>query len=282
MVNILRIGSEGADVVRLRQLLDVFGLAPLLCSDVFDPDLRDAVVDFQMRHSGPDGRPLIVDGIVGAKTWWALQLDPNIEDHSTHGLTTPAGLTPMRRAVLEGALRWLAADVREVPLGSNRGPMIDDCLPKWRTTGKMANAKGPPWCAFCADHIALVATGFHPHVSEQMPRGQKIGSVYRSVQVSKRLGQFVADPTPGDQFAILYRDGSGRLTFKGHKGTVIRVDDTHVNTLEGNYGNAFRAARRARSTIEGYVNWFPLHEQPKDWERGGVIDVQGPQHKTTR
>jgi hypothetical protein len=108
-----------------------------------------------------------------------------------------------------------------------------------------------------------------------------MGSCYQSYLAARDLGQLTLSPTPGDQAVILYRDPTGDLTQKGHKFTVVRVDDTHVNGLEGNYGNAFRASKRSRETITGYVNWFPLHEQRDNWERG-TVDVRAPKNETTR
>lgn len=279
---ILRQGDVAPEVRYVRGFLREFGLCDPQDSDEFDLDLKLEVVEFQQTHSGPDGRPLTVDGIVGPATWWSLKHDPHSEDHTTHGLTIPKGLTPMRRAVLKEAMRWLEADVREVPIGSNRGPLIDTCLPNWRVEGQPPDKKGPPWCAFCADQIAYNATGCFPHVSDRHPKGRKLGSCYQSYTISKQLGHWTTSPTPGDQAIILYRDSLGNYTQKGHKFTVLRVDDTHVNGLEGNYGNAFRASRRKRSTIDGYVNWFPLHEQRDDgWERG-TQEVLAPANKSTR
>jgi hypothetical protein len=277
----LRYGDKAPEVRYVRGFLREFGLCDARDSDEFDLQLRDAVVEFQQTHSGPDGLPLEVDGVVGSKTWWSLKRDPHVEEHTTHGITIPSGLTPMRRAVLKEAVRWLELDVRETPLGSNRGPVIDTCLPKWRTTGAMAAKKGPPWCAFCADQIAYNATGCYPHVSQKHPKGRKMGGCYQSYLASKELDQWTTAPTPGDQAIILYRDPTGKLTQKGHKFTVVRVDDTHVNGLEGNYGNAFRASKRSREMITGYVNWFPLHEQRDNWERG-TVDVRAPKNETTR
>jgi len=276
MFQILRYGSQGPAVGELRSLLGVFGLTPPVCDEnfeTFDEELLDDVTHFQQTHSGPDGKPLVVDGIVGSKTWWALRRDPNLEDHSTHGVAVPTGLTPMRRRVLIEALQWLADDVREVPMGSNRGPMVDRCLPGW---AKRDGERGPPWCSYCADHITHEATGCWP-----CAKGRSEGGCLKSYRYAEAHGLLSAYPIPGDLFVILYRDSSGNLTGKGHKGIVGRADDTHINGLEGNYNNAFRASLRPLPSIAGFINWFPDHEQPEDWERG-TVDVSAPRNETTR
>ena len=61
----LRIGSTGAEVKELQELLNLAG-ASLNVDGVFGNDTYNAVISFQAVHD------LTIDGIVGPKTWDAL------------------------------------------------------------------------------------------------------------------------------------------------------------------------------------------------------------------
>lgn len=67
----LGIGAWGEDVTTLQQALTNLGY-PVKIDEIFGPETRVAVIKFQETHFDESGAPLIVDGIVGPKTWWAL------------------------------------------------------------------------------------------------------------------------------------------------------------------------------------------------------------------
>ncbi|RKX37717.1 MAG: peptidoglycan-binding protein, partial [Verrucomicrobia bacterium] len=48
-------------------------------SNIFDRTLMHAVEEFQARHVDERGCPLVVDGIVGPMTWWALEHPDNTD-----------------------------------------------------------------------------------------------------------------------------------------------------------------------------------------------------------
>lgn len=62
----LRIGSQGASVVELQQLLRNAGFSPGAIDGIFGNQTRSAVIAFQR------SRGLVQDGIVGIRTWTAL------------------------------------------------------------------------------------------------------------------------------------------------------------------------------------------------------------------
>ncbi|GAB4338135.1 MAG: hypothetical protein OHK0047_28210 [Leptolyngbyaceae cyanobacterium] len=68
---VLRNGSTGADVKRLQRLLVMIKLLDYLGIDgIFGPKTEQVVRSFQQSAG------LVVDGIVGVKTWAALPADP--------------------------------------------------------------------------------------------------------------------------------------------------------------------------------------------------------------
>lgn len=70
----LREGSRGPAVVELQARLNEYGVTdPVLETDgIFDAEVKEAVMRFQSGRNDATGTPLVVDGIVGPKTWGAL------------------------------------------------------------------------------------------------------------------------------------------------------------------------------------------------------------------
>jgi peptidoglycan hydrolase-like protein with peptidoglycan-binding domain len=67
------IGSTGATVTELQEKLNDRGATPPLKIDgIFGPKTRAAVVTFQTNHPGINGKPLRQDGVVGKRTWGAI------------------------------------------------------------------------------------------------------------------------------------------------------------------------------------------------------------------
>ena len=69
---VLRLGDTGIGVQTIRFYLAFLGfflpeLPPIRITDVFDEELRDAVLAFQSTYG------LTVDGVVGRNTWNAIQ-----------------------------------------------------------------------------------------------------------------------------------------------------------------------------------------------------------------
>lgn len=60
-------GSKGEDVRVLQRILN------LVDDGIFGEITEEAVIVFQKSHTDKNGKPLVADGIVGAKTWAALE-----------------------------------------------------------------------------------------------------------------------------------------------------------------------------------------------------------------
>ena len=93
---VLRRGDTGIGVQTLRFYLAFLGfflpeLPPIRISDVFDDELRDAVLAFQSAYG------LTVDGVVGRTTWNAIQ---NVYEQTLYQL--PAGYQEFAREVYPG------------------------------------------------------------------------------------------------------------------------------------------------------------------------------------
>jgi len=77
------IGAWGEDVTTLQEILNNLGY-PVKIDGIFGTETRNMVLNFQENNTDSSGAPLVVDGIVGPKTWWAL----------THTGTVPGSITP--------------------------------------------------------------------------------------------------------------------------------------------------------------------------------------------
>src|SRR5262245_43172274 len=105
MPDILKRGSRGAPVRRLRRLLAKRGLA-LEAGSRFDLATEQAVRAFQSQNLDQHGQPLVVDGKVGPLTWWSLEHPkPRIDTPAAVDFTLmPPGGSRAGRAALTAAI----------------------------------------------------------------------------------------------------------------------------------------------------------------------------------
>lgn len=147
---------------------------------------------FQAAHSGPDGKPLSVDGIQGPKTQWALDL---------------FSCSPRRRAIVARAQS--AVGVTEDPPGSNRGHRIDEWLQR------AGVSTGLPWCAaFASWCIDTVAIGGALALGSHFPE-----------TVSPRPGDVMFFPTGGGKGhcgIVLGLSAHEVMTIEGNSGDAVR------------------------------------------------------------
>lgn len=175
----------------------------------------------------------------------------------------PSRVGPKRVRILQTALAEWDAKVREVPLGSNRGPRVDDYLPAW---SKKPDERGPAWCAFFAGWV------LHETLGEYLPGG-RLGNCSKLREAAQRVGRWVPKhdkrgPIPGDVFIM---DTDGDAGNAGHTGFVLRVseDGVLINTVEGNCGQRVQLGIRTVTDIQvlGWINTVP-GEPSEAFERG--------------
>ncbi len=91
---VLRNGSTGSDVRRLQRLLVMIKILDYLGIDgIFGPKTEQAVRSFQQ------SKGLVVDGIVGVKTWAALPADPGTVQLSVG--SSGAAVTALQKGLLK-------------------------------------------------------------------------------------------------------------------------------------------------------------------------------------
>lgn len=90
------IGAWGEDVTTLQETLNSLGY-PVKIDGIFGTETRVAVIKFQETHTDASGAPLVVDGIVGPKVWWALTHTSAIPNSIA---TTPRTPTTLKLALV--------------------------------------------------------------------------------------------------------------------------------------------------------------------------------------
>jgi len=198
-------GDEGPEKApHIKAIQKALGLGPGGQTGVFGPYTEQLVVNFQR------SRGLDPDGVVGKDTWKAL-----------FGGEPAAHTGDLGERALAHARRFL--HVRERPLGSNRGPEIDE----WNRLAGVA--VGSFWCMSfvhamvrkaCADAGADPATVFLKTAS--------CSALYRW---AKQKGRLTTRPQPGDVFLCIGGD-----TGHFHTGLVVTTPDGNgrFETIEGN------------------------------------------------
>lgn len=252
------LGSSQVQLVQKR--LNDLGFGPLVTDGDFGEATQNAVFHFQARNSAPDGHPLPITGVVDTQTW-ASMFGPGAV-YASANLNVKAEI---RDLLIDIAASQIG--VVEQPVGSNRGPEVDQYI---RRVGLDPAADAYPWCVaflyWVFDEAARLRSVANPLpktagvISLWRLSGKSDATVVRSADVSASLIK------PGMIF--LYDLGGG----KGHAGLIIGVNATTVTTIEGNTNNGgsregygvFRRSSRPLSTsvLLGYVDYCPLFDIP--------------------
>jgi hypothetical protein len=252
-----RIGAYGDDVSYLHQLLAESGFpcAGGVVPPFFGRETLVAVRSFQACNVGPDGEHLVPDGVVGPRTWWALEncgSEPLFKSlglslaHEYPGMPLQIPSNHVAGAALDSAWAELRYGAREVPNGSNRGPRVDLYT---GFSGKPPEVKGPPWCAHFASWNFAKAPG---------------GSPFGRLGGALAIVKYCRDRHPGSVDPLFVQAGDlGVIETGPGYGHVFQVaavvgGDTKggtVWTVEGNSGNAVRIRKRLVSSADWYVNF---------------------------
>lgn len=240
---IIRSGEADPTVVdAIAARLRAYGYSLASPPGSFDAGFKQTVKLFQAQHVDLQGMPLLSDGEIGPLSWAAL-----------------FGAAPVVSAahrLAQEALRIAATQVgvRESPVGSNRGPEVDDFL---RTAGV---DPGLYWCMafvyWCFNHAAtsLGVPNTFPRTAGCLDAWQKSASF----RIPKQAA--VANPSlvvPGSVFILDFGGGNG------HTGFVESAIGGTLQTIEGNSNSdgsnngigVFRLNRRTvmSQSLKGFI-----------------------------
>jgi hypothetical protein len=258
-------GDSDPQAVRLIQhRLNQVGCGPVDEDGIFGQQTKQAVELYQMRSADHFGLPLQVDGAVGPLTWYSLFATPEIPPTWLTPSAIPAGgvdatISPLLAATLKFAAGEVG--VMEDPLGSNRGPRVDQYL---RSTGIDPTKGSFPWCAafvyFCFQQAAAELGLANPVIKTD---GVLVHWDKAGLANIRRLDAetCVANPSlvrPGMIFVIIHPSGAG------HTGLVEKVNGNFLTTIEGNTNlngsregiGVFRRNQRTIASINrGFISY---------------------------
>ena len=256
----LKIGSKGHEVSALQERLNQFSQARLVVDGHFGEHTEAAVENFQENNG------LLVDGIVGPKTWDLLrEVRPPLtsdlfEKNKYFLLAEKNARSPQDEAVLKQAIGDIGK--KESPLGSNTGKEISHLVSGYKDYWQIKALAYPPWCAIAVS--SWIKLGLKAPSWEKTPFRKWFGAVsqiYKWGQKNKCLFQVGERKIKGGDIFIIDRAGSGsdrsfkRVRRAGHTGLVLADEGDRLLTIEANVSNRVKVCSRPKSMIKGIVTW---------------------------
>lgn len=242
--------SDDKIVNRIQKQLNHLGCGPVDVDGDFGNQTLNAVKLFQARYTDTSGRPLLVDGKLGAITWAALFGEVD---------TPQAKTSTLLQITLQIAQSQIG--IMEQPKGSNRGPEIDQFL---RSVGLDPKTGSYAWCAafvfWCFNEAGSQTAMNNPVVRTAgvMDHWNKAGQRHIPRLLMNDAFNDPAKIKPGFLFVISTGGGLG------HIGFVERVNSGLLTTIEGNTSNngsregigVFRRESRKVSQINrGFIDY---------------------------
>jgi lysozyme family protein len=232
--------------------------APVDVDGDFGQQTLAAVKLFQARTFDSDGRALSVDGVIGRTTWNALFSQAPVTEPVPAPVPAPAN--DLLRKVIDVAAAEEAEHIREQPLGSNRGPRVDEYL---RAAGLDPSKGSYAWCAsfivWCFEKASrsMGLASPAPRTAGVHDMWQKAGRAgFRRIPYEMAIG----DPglvQPGHVFFIDTGGGHGHVGFvAGRKGSDFATIEGNTNELGGREGiGVFARTRPVRQATLGFVEF---------------------------
>jgi hypothetical protein len=208
---------------------------------------------FQARFADAEGLPLRIDGEVGPLTWTALFADRE-----------PAAAAATGSDLTEQVMRvaFNQVGVMEMPLGSNRGPQVDEFI---RATGLDPEEGSFPWCvAFIFWCFRQAATALD--VPNPMTKTAGVLALWRAAnrapnaQIIKAADSQASIGNIGRGQIFVISTGGGL----GHAGLIEDVQNGKLVTIEGNTNDGgsregigvFRRTNRIVASINlGFISY---------------------------
>ncbi len=254
---LLKLGDfDVMTVTQVQRRLNAVGCGPIAENGFYDNDTKNAIKRFQIRYPDVSGHTLVVDGILGTLTWGALFGAQSISTYSS----APSLLT---QAAINYATTQIG--VLEDPLGSNRGPVVDQYQ---QAIGLNLEAGKPGyyWCVaftyYCYQQAAITCgLSCNPHIKTAgaLDHWNKVKTNPGITRISRT--QAIADPSlikPGALFIIDYGNGLG------HTGIVTEIAQGRLVTIEGNtngggscngIGVFMRNSRKISEITRGFIDY---------------------------
>lgn len=214
--------TDSASVLAIQKQLNRLGCGPIPEDSAFVAATAAAVELFQARSVDSAGHTLSVDGKVGPATWGAL---------FGHDTVTPVTVAASALAQKVIAIAKAEVGTMEDPLGSNRGPRVDQYL----TAAGLDPASGSfPWCAafvyWCFDQAATSLGVANP--ATKTAGVHHLWDAAGDRGIPRVLAAEAADTPSKVQPGMVFVLSESSNT--GHVGLVESVNGVLLTTIEGN------------------------------------------------
>ena len=255
---IIKAGEQDKTVVEtLQTRLNEIGCGLIEVDGDFRKETKAAVRLFQTRFTDTTGAPLKIDGEIGP-IGWAVLFGTGSVPSSEEIVPDSAALSIMQAAV---DFARTQIGIMESPLGSNRGPEVDEYV---RAAGLSPSGKFA-WCVafthFCYLKAAASVGKANPHIktASVLAHWNKAKDKPNIIRVT--TSQALANPAlikPGSLFII---DLGGGL---GHSGIVTATANGFLDTIEGNtndngsrngIGVFKRNSRKINQINKGFIDY---------------------------
>lgn len=268
-------GSFGPAVRYCQELLVAKGFLVAVDGD-FGPATEAAVKQFQASQN------LKADGIVGDKTWTALEVvgynkapSPVLDQQKAWLLgQIPEGTPTLPAATLRAACGTLGA--KETPDGSNWGPEILQWVDGYNEHWGIPDSVRRPWCAMFVSGAIAAGLGYgpaplwgdwqsHPFFDTKKGGGAFRGSSMDIEKWAKARKSWIAASAsalaPAGAFFTMARGSSGSdpasSPSAGHTGFIVCDNgDGTVTTVEGNVSNKVGSLKRKKTSLRGWSTWW--------------------------
>lgn len=247
--------TDRASVLAIQTRLNALDCGPVIVDGIFGQQTLDAVELYQSRSVDPTGRHLDIDGQVGPMTWAALFGSAIVNNSSA--------ATPLTAKTLTIASAEIG--VTEDPLGSNRGPKVDQYV----LAVGLDPAGHYPWCAafvyWCFNQAAIQLTTPGHNVSNPVIKTASVMDHWNRANATPGIrclsnAECTSEPAlvqPGMIFVILNSSGTG------HTGLVESVQGAVLATIEGNTNaggsregiGVFRRTTRTIAMMRGFIDY---------------------------
>jgi len=254
---VIKVGETDSALVRqIQQALSERGYGPFHAG-VFDAEMASVVRLFQSQNVDAIDRPLTIDGEVGMYTWGnlfpSMMSQPSSEP-------SPLMLQALAMAITQGGQL-------ESPLGSNRGPMVDQYLISVGIDPTVGKPESRYWCmafVFWCFEAAAKSIGtsnplprtagclHHWNLSKTIPKAVRITNknAYEHPELIK----------PGLVFILDLGQGLGHtgIVEKLLPGGILATIEGNTNTAGNRNGiGVFQSIRRKLNdrTLKGFVDY---------------------------
>jgi peptidoglycan hydrolase-like protein with peptidoglycan-binding domain len=235
-------GERDLNIVRAVQAKLVEKGIQVVIDGDFGEKTHSAVKLFQARNFDLNGRPLIIDGVIGIITWDVLF------DVASNPPVISGGT--LAKKVIQIAKSQIG--ILESPLNSNSGPEVNKYL------ASVGLGPGYAWCMAFVYYCFKEASNDLSMANPLVKTGGCLNQWNQTTLPKLIRSQAVATPSKINPGSVFIMDFGGGL---GHTGIVESVSNGFITSIEGNTNNdhsrngigVYSNTRKINSISKGFI-----------------------------